>query len=65
MIAVAISILRHRISSGSLIRSGIAKDDFHITGAGAEQSVTLGLSKPFMVVVLPDGTLLPKGSDLF
>jgi flagellar basal body-associated protein FliL len=60
MIAVAISMMRHRSSSGSLIRSGIAKEDFSITGKSAEQSATPDPAKPFLAVVLPDGTIVSQ-----
>jgi hypothetical protein len=58
MIVVAIPIIRNRISFGSLIRSGIAKEDFSITGESTEQGATPCTSKPFLVVVLPDGTIV-------
>jgi hypothetical protein len=57
-IGVAISMMRYRISFGSLIRSGIAKEDFSLTGESAEQSATPSALKPFLVVVLPDGTIV-------
>jgi hypothetical protein len=58
MIVVAILMMRHRSSSGSLIRSGIVKEDSFITGESAEQLVTLSPSKQFLVVALPDGTIV-------
>jgi hypothetical protein len=58
MIAVAISMMRNRISSGSLFRSGIAKEDFYTTGESAEQSAVPSPLKPFWVVALPDGTIV-------
>jgi hypothetical protein len=57
-IVVASSMIRHRISFGSLIRSVIAKEDFSITGKSAERAATPGPLKPFLVVVLPDGTIV-------
>jgi hypothetical protein len=57
MIVVAISLVRHGISSGSLTRSEITKED-SITGDGTKQSATPGPLKPFFVVVLPDGTIV-------
>jgi hypothetical protein len=58
MIVVAISMMRHRISSGSLIRSRIAKHGLFIKGERSKQSATLSPSKAFLVVVLPDGTIV-------
>jgi hypothetical protein len=64
MIVVAISMMRHRISSGSLTRSGNAKEEFCISGESAEQSATLNPLKPFLVVALPDGTIVtPRVAD--
>jgi hypothetical protein len=57
-IVFAVSMMRNRISFGSLIRSGIAKEDCSLTGASAEQSATPGPVKQFLVVVLPDGTIV-------
>jgi hypothetical protein len=57
-IVFAIPMMRHRTSFGSLIRSVIAKEDFSITGKSAEQAATPGPLKPFLVVVLPDGTIV-------
>jgi hypothetical protein len=63
-IVVAISMMRHRISFKRLIRFGIAKEDFSITGASAEQSATPSPLKPFLVVELPDGTIVtPRVAD--
>jgi len=56
-IVVAISMMRHRISFGSLMRSEIAKEDVSITGESAEDSATPSPLKPFLVVMLPDGTI--------
>jgi hypothetical protein len=59
-IVAAISIKRNRISVGNLIRSGIGKDSF-ITDERGRESATLSPLKPFLVVVLPDGTIVtPK-----
>jgi hypothetical protein len=58
MIVVSISMMRHRISFGSLIRSGVGKEESIITGESAGQSVTPSPLKPFLVVVLPDGTIV-------
>jgi hypothetical protein len=58
MIVVSISLMRRRISSGSLTRSGIGKEDFSVTGADAEQAVTPGPLQQFLVVVLPDGKIV-------
>ena len=58
MIAISISMMRQRISSGTLIRAGIAKEYFSVAGERVKQSVTPGPLKPFLVVVLPDGTIV-------
>jgi hypothetical protein len=57
-IVIAISMMRRRISFGSLIRSGIANENYPIAGESAEQSATPSPLKPFLVVVLPDGTIV-------
>jgi hypothetical protein len=56
MIVVAISMMRHRSSAGSLIRTGVGKEEFSVKGESAGQSVTPSPLKPFLIVVLPDGT---------
>jgi hypothetical protein len=58
MIAVAISMMRHRSSSGSLTGSGNTKKEFCISGEVAGQSATPSLLKPFLVVALPDGRIV-------
>jgi hypothetical protein len=60
MIVVAISMMRHGISSDNLIRSGIAMEDFYTTRESAEQSAVPSPSKPFLVVTLPDGTIVTQ-----
>jgi hypothetical protein len=57
-IAVAISVTRRHSSVGSLIRSGIAKENFSIVREVAEQPAIAGPTKPFLVVVLPDGKIV-------
>jgi hypothetical protein len=57
-IVAAISIKRNRISVGRSTRCGIAKEDFSITGGSAGQLMAANPMKPFMVVVLPDGTIV-------
>jgi hypothetical protein len=54
-------MMRRRISFGSLTRSGVGKEDFPITGESALQSVTPRPVKPFLVVALPDGTIVAQG----
>jgi hypothetical protein len=61
MTVVAISMMRNRISSGSLIRAGITKADSSVTGESAGRSVRRGPLKPFLVVVLPDGSIVTQG----
>jgi hypothetical protein len=53
-IAVAISIFRHNISLGS----GIGREDSCIASERAGQSRISGSMKKFLVVVLPDGTIV-------
>jgi hypothetical protein len=60
-IVAAISVKRNRVSVGSLIRSGIAKEDVPISGKRAGQSVTPSSLRPCLVVVLPDGTIVAQG----
>jgi hypothetical protein len=63
-IAVAISIFRHNLSGGSLIRSEIARGDFSIARERAAQSTVAGPLKQFLVVVLPDGKIVtPNVAD--
>jgi hypothetical protein len=63
-IVVVISMMPHRISFGSLIRSGIAKEDFSIARERVEQSRVAGPLKQFLVVVLPDGRVVnPRVAD--
>ena len=61
IIVVAIPKLRHRIAFGGLTRSEIFREDFSIARIRAEQSATPGPSKPFLIVVLPDGTIVAQG----
>jgi hypothetical protein len=58
MIFVAIPGVRHRIAFGGLTRSEIFREDFSIARVRAEQSETASPSKPFLIVVLPDGTIV-------
>jgi len=57
-IVVAIRRFRHRVWFGGWTGLGIARGDFSITGESAEQSATPGPLRPFLVVVLPDGTIV-------
>jgi hypothetical protein len=58
MIVVAIS-RRHRISSSSLIRVGIAEEGFTSKSEDPGRS-SLRPPKSFLVVVLPDGTIVAR-----
>jgi hypothetical protein len=58
MIFVAIPRVRHRIAFGGLTRSEIFREDFSIARVRPEQSAILSPSKPFLVVILPDGTIV-------
>jgi hypothetical protein len=60
VILVAISRIRNRIGFGGFTQSGIAKEDFSIKGESAGQSRNTSPSKPFLVVVLPDGTTVTQ-----
>jgi hypothetical protein len=63
-IAAAISIFRHHISVGSLIRSEIARGDSSIAQKRAERSRVARPMKRFLVVVLPDGKVVnPSAAD--
>jgi hypothetical protein len=63
-IAVAISIFRHHIAFGSLIRPEIARGDFSIARERTEQSRVASPLKQFLVVVLPDGKVVtPRVAD--
>jgi hypothetical protein len=58
-IAVAISIFRHHISVGSLIRSETGRGDFYITQKRADQPrFVAGPMNQLLVVVLPDGKIV-------
>jgi hypothetical protein len=58
MIVVAIS-MRQKISSGRLIRVGIAAEGTSTKAEGAERSA-LRPSNSLFVVVLPDGTIVSQ-----
>jgi hypothetical protein len=60
MFVAAISMLRHMITCDTLIRSRIAKEDFAAQGQSPEQMATLSPLEPFLVVVLPDGTIVAQ-----
>jgi hypothetical protein len=57
-ILVAVSIFRHHSSVGSLVRPEIARGDYSIAGERAGRSRIAGPVKQFLVVVLPDGTIV-------
>jgi hypothetical protein len=57
-ILVAISRIRNRMGFGGFTRSGITKEDFSIEDESAEQPAASSPVKPFLVVVLPDGTIV-------
>jgi hypothetical protein len=60
-IAVAISMVRRRISRGDLADSGIAREEIAVAKACAEQFSPM---KRFLVVVLPDGKVVyPRVAD--
>jgi hypothetical protein len=57
-IVVAIPRIRNRIASGAWTRSGIVRGDFSIARECAQQSMVAGPTNQFLVVVLPDGTIV-------
>jgi len=57
-IVVAIPRVRLRIWFGGLTRSEISREDLSIATERAEQSATPSPLKTFLVVVLPDGTIV-------
>jgi hypothetical protein len=50
--------IRNRIVSEGWTRSGIVREDLSIARECAEQSATPSPLKQFLVVVLPDGTIV-------
>jgi hypothetical protein len=64
VIVVAIPRVRHRIAFGTITGSGVAKEDFFIARERAEQPGDTNPSKQFLIVVLPDGTIVtPRIAD--
>src|SRR5271170_3103543 len=57
-IAVALSIIRHRLQLGRLTGFGVARDDITATRERTEQSVITSPLRQFLVVVLPDGKIV-------
>ena len=57
-IVFAIPMMRHRIASSTVMRTGIGKEDFSMKGESAEQSAARNPLKAFLVVVLPDGMIV-------
>ena len=57
-IVVAIPSIRNRIASEAWTRSGIVKEDSFMTKERVELSSVAGPLRPFLVVVLPDGTIV-------
>src|ERR1700692_3828815 len=61
VVVVVIARIRHRIAFTGFSRLGIPRGDFSITRARSERSPTPSPVKQFLVVVLPDGTIvIPK-----
>jgi hypothetical protein len=60
MVVAAISMIRHMITFDTLVRSGIAREDFAARGESAEKMATLSPLEPFLVVVLPDGRIVAQ-----
>ncbi len=52
--------IRNRIVSGGFTRSGIVRDDSVITKERAEHSRITSPMKQFLIVVLPDGTIVTQ-----
>ena len=59
-IVVAVSKIRSRDSFGSFTSSEIVSGDFPAARERSEQSATLSPSKAFLIVVLPDGTIVTQ-----
>jgi hypothetical protein len=57
-IAVAISVTRRHISFGSFTRSEIVRGNFPAARERSEQSPVAGPMNQFLIVVLPDGTIV-------
>jgi hypothetical protein len=57
-IVVTSPSIRNCIVSGGWTRSGIAREDFSVARVRAKQSIVAGPMKQFLVVVLPDGTIV-------
>jgi hypothetical protein len=57
-IVVAIPKVRHRIAFGGLTRSEISRENLSIARVRGEQSSVASPVKQFLVVVLPDGTIV-------
>jgi hypothetical protein len=57
-IVVAIPKVRHRIAFTGFSRFGIPRGDFSITRERSEQSTTPSPVKQFLIVMLPDGTIV-------
>jgi hypothetical protein len=57
-IALALSIIRHRLSLGKLTGLGVARDDITATREGTDQSAITSPLRQFLVVVLPDGKIV-------
>ena len=61
VVVVVIARIRHRIAFTGFSRLGIPRGDFSITRERSERSTTPSPVKQFLVVVLPDGTIvIPK-----
>jgi hypothetical protein len=56
--AILISRIRNRNAIEVITRSGKGRGDFSIASGRVEQSRTADAVKPFLVVVLPDGTIV-------
>jgi hypothetical protein len=57
-ILVAIPSIRNCIVSGGIIRFWITRGDSSVASESAEQSRIAGPTNKFLVVVLPDGTIV-------
>jgi hypothetical protein len=57
-IVVAVSKIRSRDPFGSFTRSEIVRGDFPVARERGEQSTVAGPMNQFLIVVLPDGTIV-------
>jgi hypothetical protein len=63
-ILIAIQRIRNRIVIEGITRSEIVKGDFSVARERSDQSTVAGPGNQFLIVVLPDGTIvIPRVAD--